>query len=377
MKPPVRTILKRSLTRAALLLLRSLRRAAILLLAVLRHRGVQALLAVFIGGVLFSPVKEGTGFPVYVSIYQWLHNLFGGHEVIRTGVPLFLQPTTQKNVVFEYAEYGILATGMTAVILTGGIDLSVGSVLGLSATLCAIFLIQFGWSPVTAIALCLLTGSALGATSGVLISRFRIQPFVATLAMMVAARGLAKLVSGGQKIQPGMPGSVLTENPPLFDAMTRWFTWQLLTPITLLFLVGIVVLWLVVRYTRFGRYLYAIGGNEEAARLSGIRVSWVKVIAYALCGLMAALAGVCNASQLTQGDPEAGFTYELDAIAAVVIGGTSLMGGRGGVMLTLLGTLIIGYMNKILSLNGAEEAIRLLAKGGIIIAAVLIQRRRD
>ena len=361
------------------LLIRFVKTATALLWAILRHRGVQALLAVFIGGVIFSPVRFGTGDPVYLSIYHWLHRFFGGHEVIHTGIPLFLERDTQKNVLFEYAEYGMLATGMTAVILTGGIDLSVGSVLGLSATLCAIFLIQFGWSPAIAIALCLLAGSALGATNGLLISRFRIQPFVATLAMMVAARGLAKLVSGGVKIQPGLPGFALTENPPFFDAMTRWFGrgWLTFTAITLLFVVGIVVLWLVVHYTRFGRYLYAIGGNEEAARLSGIRVSWIKVTAYSLCGLMAALAGICNASRMTLGDPEAGFTYELDAIAAVVIGGTSLMGGRGGVMLTLLGTLIIGYMNKILSLNGAEEAIRLLAKGGIIIAAVLIQRRRD
>jgi len=203
------------------------------------------------------------------------------------------------------------------------------------------------------------------------------QPFVATLAMMVAARGLAKLVSGGIKVQPGLEGYALKESPPIFDTMTRWFAGELLTPITVIFLLGILVLWIVVRYTRFGRYLYAIGGNEEAARLSGIQVGLVKVAAYAICGLLAALAGVCDTSRMTQGDPEAGFTYELDAIAAVVIGGTSLMGGQGGVMLTLIGTLIIGYMNKLLSLNGVEEAIRLIAKGGIIIAAVLIQRRRN
>jgi ribose transport system permease protein len=134
---------------------------------------------------------------------------------------------------------------------------------------------------------------------------------------------------------------------------------------------------IVVRHTCFGRHLYAIGGNEEAARLSGVSVVRVRISAYLLCGLFAGLAGVCNACRMELGDPEAGFTYELDAIAAVVIGGTSLMGGQGGMLLTLIGTLIIGMINKILSINAVEEAYRLLAKGAIIVAAVLIQQKRS
>ncbi|UCH35198.1 MAG: ABC transporter permease [Armatimonadota bacterium] len=325
----------------------------VLLSLVGEYRGLLALILVFLIGVIVSPVNPETGRRVFLSL------------------------RTQQNILFEYAEYGILAAGMTLVILTAGIDLSVGSVLGFSATLCAIFLIRFGWSAAVAIPLCLATGAALGAVSGGLVSRFRVQPFVATLVMMVAARGAAKLVSGGVKVQPGLAGYARTTDPPLFDAMTHPLLGPYLDPITLLFLATILALWIVVRYTKFGRYLYAIGGNEEAARLSGIRVGQAKVVTYAICGLCAALAGICNASRQTLGDPEAGFTYELDAIAAVVIGGTSLMGGQGGVVLTLIGTLILGYIGKFLSLMGAEEAHRLLAKGLIIVAAVLIQRRRQ
>jgi len=325
----------------------------VLLGLVSEYRGLLALLLVFVIGAVVSPVNPQTGERVFLTL------------------------RTQKNILFEYAEYGILAAGMTLVILSAGIDLSVGSVLGFSAMLFAIFLVQLGWPPAVAIVLCLLAGAAMGSVSGVLVARWRVQPFVATLAMMVAARGAAKLVSGGIKVQPGLPGYARTTDPPVFEALTRPVFGTFVPPITLIFLGTIVALWVVVRYTRYGRYLYAIGGNEEAARLSGIRVGYVKVVTYALCGLCAALAGISNAARQTLGDPEAGFTYELDAIAAVVIGGTSLMGGQGGMLLTLVGVLILGYIGKFLSLAGAEEAHRLIAKGLIIIVAVLIQRRRD
>jgi ribose transport system permease protein len=320
-----------------------------------RYRGLVALLAVFLLGVAVSPRN------------------------LKTGEIVFLTATNQSNVLFEYAQYGLLAVGMTLVILTAGIDLSVGSVLGFVATLFSFFLIAQGWGVVPAVAASLVAGSLCGAANGLLVSRLRLQPFVATLATMVAARGAAKLVSGGIKIAPGaQPWYAVQGAPPaFFDWMTRSaVAGGLLRPVTLLFLLTVVLMALVVRYTRFGRYLYAVGGNEEAARLSGIRVSRVKLAAYLLSGLCAALAGVCNACTQQYGDPEAGFTFELDAIAAVVIGGTSLMGGRGGVLLTLLGTLIIGYLNKILSLLGWQEAQRLLAKGLIIVLAVVIQETR-
>lgn len=316
-------------------------------------RGIAALVAVFLLGVFFTPKSYSTGMPVFLTL------------------------STQSDILFEYAEYGILATGMTLVILTGGIDLSVGSVLGFAATFFSILMIAKGWAPLPAVLATLLTGAIAGLINGFFIAKFRMQPFIATLAMMVAARGAAKWISGGVKVQPGLEGYKLQSgSPEFFGWMTQKLPGLGLQPITLLFLINIIIMLIVVRYTRFGRHLYAIGGNEEAARLSGVRVGWAKVIAYVLCGGMAALAGISNATRLDLGDPEAGFTYELDAIAAVVIGGTSLMGGRGGMFFTLIGTLIIGYINKILSINGVEEAFRLLAKGAIIVAAVLIQQRR-
>lgn len=325
------------------------------LLSVLgRYRGVVALAAVFVLGAALSPRN------------------------LRTGEIVFLTAWNQSNVLFEYSEYGLLAAGMTLVILTAGIDLSVGSVLGFIATLFSYLIIAHGLSLGPAVLICLLAGSLIGALSGLLVAKLRMQPFVATLAMMVAARGAAKLVSGGIKIAHGaQPWYALQDHPPwVFEWMTKPFAGGWLRPVTLLFLTTTVIMALVVHYTRFGRHLYAIGGNEEAARLSGIAVGRTKVLAYLISGLTGALAGVCNACHLGYGDPEAGFTYELDAIAAVVIGGTSLMGGRGGMMLTLIGTLIIGYANKILSLLGWQEAQRLLAKGSIIVLAVLIQETR-
>ena len=317
-------------------------------------RGVWAFVAVFLIGVIFTP------------------------RSLTTGRPIFLTAQTQADILFEYAEYGILAAGMTLVILAAGIDLSVGSVLGFVATLFSLLIIGYGWGPVPAIAVTVLAGLAAGAVSGFIIARFRMQPFVATLAMMVAARGLAKLISGGIKVQPGgQPWYKIQSGTPEFYT---WMTTSIkgigVQPVTLLFLFVIVVLYILVKYTRFGRNLYAVGGNEEAARLSGVSVFWTKMAAYSLCGAMSALAGISNAARVELGDPEAGFTYELDAIAAVVIGGTSLMGGRGGMFFTLVGTLIIAYINKILSINNVEEAYRLLAKGAIIVIAVLIQQRR-
>ncbi|MDO8587868.1 MAG: ABC transporter permease [Armatimonadota bacterium] len=318
-------------------------------------RGVIALLAVFALGICFSPDAPGT---------NW---------------PLFLTGPIQRGILFDYAEYGILATGMTLVILSGGIDLSVGSVLGASSVMFSLLAIGYGWPPLAAVGACILAGLAAGSLNGILISRFKMQPFVATLAMMVAARGAAKLISGGIKVQPGAQTwyKMQGESPGFYSWMTTPLHGLSIQPITLLFLLAILAAFLVVRYTRFGRHLYAIGGNEEAARLSGVRVSASKILAYALCAGLAALAGVADACTTGLGDPEAGFTYELDAIAAVVIGGTSLMGGRGGVIFTLIGTLIIGYIGKILSINAVPEAGRLLAKGGIIVVAVLIQQRKS
>jgi ribose transport system permease protein len=318
------------------------------------YRGVAAFIVVFILGCFFTPRVHGTGLPIFLSV------------------------RTQVDILFEYCEYGLLATGMTLVVLTGGIDLSVSSVLGVSATLFALLTIGYGWGAPEAIAAVTACGLLAGSINGILISRFRMQPFVATLAMMTAARGVAKLVSGGTKVQPAaQPWYKLTDNTPdFFTWMTQGLPGIGLQPATLLFLACILVMALVVRRTAYGRSLYAIGGNEEAARLSGLNVGRVKVLTYALCAGFAALAGVVNCCRLDLGDPEAGFTFELDAIAATVIGGTSLAGGKGGMMLTLIGVLIVAYINKILSLNAVPIAPRMMIQAAIIVAAVLIQRQR-
>ncbi len=295
-----------------------------------------------------------------------------------TGLPIFLSMRTQLDILFEYCEYGLLATGMTLVILSGGIDLSVSSVLGFSATLFALLTVGYGLGIGAAIAAVLASGVVAGLINGVLAARFKIQPFVATLAMMTAARGAAKFVSGGIKVQPAAQSWYkLTEDTPAFF---RWMTTAIpgigVQPATLLFLFCILVMAVIVKRSSYGRKLYAIGGNEEAARLAGIPVSRVKLQTYALCSMFAALAGIVNCCRQDIGDPEAGFTFELDAIAATVIGGTALTGGRGGMMFTLIGVLIMAYINKILSLNAVAIDRRMMIQAVIIVVAVLIQRQK-
>ncbi|MCW3051270.1 MAG: Ribose import permease protein RbsC, partial [Chthonomonadales bacterium] len=283
----------------------------------------------------------------------------------------------QLDILFEYCEIGLLATGMTLVILTAGIDLSVGSIVGCSATLFALLTIAYGWPIYQAVAAVLLFGLAVGAFNGLLIARFRVQPFVVTLAMMTAAHGIARIISHDQKVQPGGTGYKLQDNtPPFFTWMSQSLPHLGIKPAAVLFLVCILIMAVWVARSSFGRKIYAIGGNEEAALLSGIAVGRVKIIVYALCSCFAAMAGIINACKLDLGDPESGASNELDAIAAVVVGGTSLAGGRGGLLFTLVGILIIAYIDKILSLNAVPLATRYIVKAVMILVAVLIQRQK-
>ena len=290
----------------------------------------------------------------------------------------FFKWDTHRDMFRHISVYAILACGMTVVIIAGGIDLSVGSVLGLTAVLFALLGIHLGWPAWAAIPACLAVGALCGAVSGGLIARFRIQPFIVTLAMMVFARGLAKWVSGGQKISTAvkqLDGTYrYVDVPAMFNAVNAAILHDNVAVVTLIFLACLLLTGIILSKLRLGRYVYAIGGNEEASRLSGVPVAWTKVAAYGLAGLFSGVAGICQAAQELQGDPEAGVSYELTSIAIVVIGGTSLMGGRGGVMLTLLGALTIGYLEKILSINAVGESARLMLTGAIIVAAVLFQR---
>jgi ribose transport system permease protein len=292
----------------------------------------------------------------------------------------FFRWGTHRDALRQASVFGILACGMALVIISGGIDLAVGSVLALISVTFSLLTIHWGWSAWAAVPLCLLLGSACGSVSGGLTAGFRIQPFIATLAMMVFARGLAKTVSGGTKISTAVPsqdGSYqYVDVPAIFRLIDNRVFGGELSVVTVIFLFCAAVAWLVLARHAWGRQIYAVGGNEEAARLSGVPVAFIKLLAYTGSGFFAAVAGICQAAQEQQGDPEAGVGYELTAIAIVVIGGTSLVGGRGGMGLTLLGTLTIGYLEKILSINAVPEASRLMLTGVIIVLAVLAQRRK-
>lgn len=291
----------------------------------------------------------------------------------------FFKLGTHRDAFRQASVYGMLACGMTLVIISGGIDLAVGSVLALTAVCTATMAIHWNWSGWLLVPVALLVGAACGLASGVIAARFKVQPFVATLAVMVFARGLAKYLSGGTKVSTAVPqpdGSFrYVDVPALFRAIDSRVWGDNVSVVTLIFLACAVLAYLALSWHRWGRYLYAIGGNEQAARLSGVPVVSAKIAAYVASGLLAGVAGVCQAAQEQQGDPEAGVGYELIAIAMVVIGGTSLAGGRGGIGLTILGILTIGYLEKILSINAVPEAARLMLTGVVIVAAVLTQRR--
>ncbi len=291
----------------------------------------------------------------------------------------FFEWQTQRSVLREISVQGILACGMTVVIVAGGIDLAVGSVLALAAVCFAWLTLPHGFSGILAVPLVLGIGALAGAVSGALVAAARIQAFIVTLAMMVFARGLAKQLSGGQKISNyvQLPDGRF-ENVPIpgvFAALDARVLGGHVSVVTLVFLGAVAVTWFVLQRLRIGRYLYAVGNSFEAARLSGVPVRGTLLFAYALCGFFAALAGICQAAQETHGDPETGLGYELDAIAMVVLGGTSLGGGRGGVLLTLIGALTLGYLQKVLSLNAYSTELRLMLTGMILILAVLFQRR--
>ena len=292
----------------------------------------------------------------------------------------FFKWGTHRDMLRQVSVYGILACGMTLVIITAGIDLSVGSVLALTAVLFSKLTMHQGWAAPGAILLVLLAGTGCGLLSGTMVARFRMQPFIATLAVMVFARGFAKSLSGGQKVSQALlrpDGSYqYLDLPPVFAHIDRKILGDNVTVVTLIFLACVALCAVLLARLRWGRYLYATGGNEESARLSGIPIHLVKLFAYGASGLFAAVAGICQAVQEQQGDPEAGTGYELSAIAIVVMGGTSLNGGRGGMLFTFLGAMTIGYLEKILSINAVPEASRSMLFGAIVVAAVLFQKVR-
>ncbi|MFF4599669.1 ABC transporter permease [Amycolatopsis sp. NPDC001319] len=313
-----------------------------------RFQSVFGLVVVFAAAIVFSPSNDG--------------------ELV------FLGADNLLNVVRAISEIGILAVGMTLVILVGGIDLSVGSVLGLASVGVAELLTTNDWALVPAVLAILALGLGFGLVQGVASARFRIQSFIVTLAGMQIARGLARMWSGGEGVSitygdgPGqapVPFSLLGE---------RTFNGTVPIP-ALIFVVVAALAMVLLRFSAFSRHIYAIGGNEKAARLSGVPVVRVKVLVFGICGLLAALAGIVHAGQLNFGGPNDGSGYELNAIA-VVIGGTSLSGGRGTVLGTVAGALLVGVLDNILQLNNIDSNVQLIVVGVVIVFAAGLQRLR-
>jgi ribose transport system permease protein len=281
--------------------------------------------------------------------------------------PYFLTFNNLFNVGTQIAVIAILALGQTFVIVSGGIDLSVGSVLGLAG-------IVFGWASVVAnlplpvaLAVGIGAGALAGLTNGLLITLGNLPPFIATLAMLSAARGLALVISGGVPLNP-IPGAILAlGSGDLFGFVPL--------PVVLMLVMWALTIG-ILRSTYAGRSMYAIGGNEEASRLSGINVSRQKLIVYTLSGLFAGIAGILLTARLASADPQAGFTYELDAIAAVVIGGASLSGGVGNASGTLIGALILGVLRNGLNLLNVSAFWQQVIIGAVIALAVMTDTLR-
>jgi ribose/xylose/arabinose/galactoside ABC-type transport system permease subunit len=273
--------------------------------------------------------------------------------------PQFLSVPNLVNVALSIAITGILAVGMTAVILTGGIDLSVGSVAALAGVVAA--MIAASGSVILGCLAALAIGLVVGLFNGVMVAQFRVPPFVTTLAMLTICRGLAFIVTGGRSI-----GNL----PASFGFLGRDRLLGVPVPV-LLMLAVFAAGWFLLRHTTFGRYVYAVGGNPEAAYLAGVSIKSVTLLVYLLNGLLVGLAGLVLASRLGAGVPNAGLQYELDVIAAVVVGGTSLMGGRGSMIATFWGAVFIGILNNGLNLAGIDPYMQKIALGVVILLAVL------
>ncbi|WP_045605475.1 ABC transporter permease [Burkholderia pseudomallei] len=270
-----------------------------------------------------------------------------------------------ENVLRQVSINAIIGVGMTCVILTGGIDLSVGSVMALSGTLAAGLLVA-GANGAAALAAGIGVGVALGAANGLFVAFAGMPPIIVTLATMGIARGLALIYTGGYPID-GLPdwvrffgsGKVLGVQMPVLTMLAVY-----------------ALAWLMLERMPFGRYVYAIGGNEHATRLSGVRVSRVKLAVYTFAGLTSALAALVLTGRLMSGQPNAGGGFELDAIAAVVMGGTSIAGGRGSIVGTLVGALLLGVLNNGLNMIGVNPYVQNVIKGAIILLAIYIGRER-
>lgn len=278
----------------------------------------------------------------------------------------FLTANNLLNLLLQVTSNALIAFGMTFVILTGGIDLSVGSILALSSALTA-GLLGSGMHVTLAILISLILGCILGMMNGLLISYGKLAPFIVTLATMTIFRGATLVYTNGNPITKGLSDTFL------FQFLGQGYIVGIPFPVIIMFIVFI-VLYVLLHKTAFGKSVYAIGGNEKAAYISGVKLNKVKIIIYSISGIMASISGLIITSRLSSAQPTAGASYEMDAIAAVVLGGTSLSGGKGRILGTLIGALIIGVLNNGLNIIGVSAFWQQVVKGVVILIAVLIDR---
>ncbi|WP_432664289.1 ribose ABC transporter permease [Wukongibacter baidiensis] len=304
-----------------------------------------------------------------ISKYKYVIGLILFSVIISIMNPRFLTVSNLLNVFRQTSINSIIAAGMTFVILTGGIDLSVGSTLAISGAIAA-SMVAGGANAIFVVLVALAIGGAIGAFNGFVISKGKVQPFIATLAAMTLVRGYTLVYTQGKPISTGYE-----QNAEAFAKIGEGYLFGIPIPIYLMIAVFALSFY-VLKYTRLGRYVYALGGNEEATFLSGINTTKIKIYVYTISGIFAALAGIIITSRLSSAQPQAGSGYELDAIAAVVLGGTSLAGGSGGVIGTIVGALIIGILNNALNLMNVSSYYQLLAKGLVILVAVLLDRKQ-
>lgn len=279
--------------------------------------------------------------------------------------PNFVSWDNISNIFRQTSVNAIIAVGMTMVILTAGIDLSVGSVLALTGAVAA-SMIGSDVSVYLVVPITLIFGAFLGALSGLLVAKGGLQPFIATLVTMTLLRGVTMVYTDGRPISTGF-----SDNADAFGSIGTGYIFGIPVPVWIM--LGVfVIAWYILKHTPTGRRVYAVGGNAAAARLSGISVTRIHLFVFAASGLLAALAGLIVTARLSSAQPTAGGMYELDAIAAVVVGGTSLMGGKGRIFGTLIGALIIGFLNNALNLLDVSAYYQMIAKASVILIAVLV-----
>lgn len=301
---------------------------------------------------ILNKFKTGIGLLILVIVLSFMS-------------PYFLTIPNILNIIRQVSIIAIVSFGMTMVILTGGIDLSVGSMLAFAGAVSAGMMVNSGFNVFLAILIGLAAGTALGFFNGLAVAKAKLPAFIVTLAMMTVARGFTLIYTNGRPI------SGFNETFRFFGA---GYLGRIPIPVVIMF-IFLTIIYILLKKTPLGRYIYAIGGNETATKLSGINTDKIKIAVYALNGFLAAVSGIILTSRLNSAQPMAGEGYELDAIAAVVLGGTSLSGGSGTVIGTIVGALIIAVLNNGLNLLNVSSFYQLVAKGAVILLAVFLDRK--